>query len=206
MPYKIDFKQIAEDIDIYAVAQVLRLEVIKDRAHCPVCDSERALQFFPETNSFQCHAAGETRNSDCIALYAHIKGVGMYQAAKALQEHFGTASAARTAPVTTPTRPKRGTVQAQPSPPRPASRAPAPFDPESFAAKLTYSSEVEALDINKDDAARLGVGFHPQRKRVYFPIRNPDNSISGFIGRDGKELKMPPSWQTGNIVPMRRKA
>jgi hypothetical protein len=194
MPYKLDFKQIAEEIDIYAVAKLLNINVIKDRAKCARCDSDRALQFFPDTNSFQCHAAGETRNSDCIALYAHIQGTGMYQAAKALSEHFQTATAAGRS--TPPTRPEGRTAQAQP--------APKPFDPQAFADKLGYTSEVGALGLSEADAARLLIGWHPQRKAVYSGLRNPDGSISGFIKFAEGQLTMPPKWIDSKVVLLRR--
>ena len=65
MPYKVDFKQLATEIDIADVADLLKLKVIKGRAHCPVCDSERAIQLYPETNSFCCHSADIS--GDCIS-------------------------------------------------------------------------------------------------------------------------------------------
>ena len=71
MPYKVDFKQLATEIDIADVARLLKLQVVKDRAHCPVCDSDRSIQLYSETNSFRCHKA--EISGDCIALYAHLQ-------------------------------------------------------------------------------------------------------------------------------------
>jgi hypothetical protein len=38
---------------------------------------------------------------------------------------------------------------------------------------------------------RLQIGF--TRGRVYFPIRNEDGSIAGFVGYADGQLKMPPA-------------
>jgi hypothetical protein len=63
---------------------------------------------------------------------------------------------------------------------------------------------VAALGISEEYAAQLQVGFSSSglmRKRVCFPIRNLDGSISGFIGWNGTDLKLPSKWQHANIVP-----
>lgn len=193
MPYKIDFKRIAEDTDIYAIAKSLGITVVKDRADCPVCKSQRGLQFFAETNSFQCHASGETRNSDCISLYAHIEGCGMYQAAKALQEQFG--ASASTAPQETAPRNQPG-----------ATSRPVPtFDAEEFASKLTYSSEVEDLGLSEADAKRYRVGMH--RGKLYVPICPADTVPVAWAECSDGKFKLPSKWlKPQNVVPIRRKA
>jgi hypothetical protein len=66
------------------------------------------------------------------------------------------------------------------------------FDPQAFAQKLAFTPEVSALDISEEDATRLGIGFHPQRRAVYFPQKDETGFIAGFIAfKDGK-LVMPP--------------
>lgn len=199
MPYKVDFKQLATEIDIADVADLLKLKVIKGRAHCPVCDSERAIQLYPETNSFCCHSADIS--GDCISLYAHVNGTGMYKAALVLQEQFQTAQAAGMT-ATTPPRREARTAKSQPGPTKPE-RA---FDPDAFAAKLAYSPEVEALGISSADAERLGIGWHAQRKAVYFPVRNPDGSLSGFIASKEGQLVLPPKWIASAVVPFKKRA
>lgn len=199
VPQALDFKKIAEEIDIFAVAQYLNLTVVKDRAACPICKADRALQFFPATNSFQCHAAGETHKTDCISLYAHIMNVGMYQAAKRLHERFGGQEPAagkiahETSALSTSTRVKRS----------------AQFDPDSYLAKLSYNDEVAALGISEEDASRLGIGainngLH--KGRIVFAIRNPDGSLSGFIGVAGSDIKVPKQWIGSNVTPFKRRA
>lgn len=46
------------------------------------------------------------------------------------------------------------------------------FDPATFASKLVYSDAVKAPGLSKDDATRLGIGWHPQRKAMYFPQKD----------------------------------
>src|SRR4051812_42958900 len=87
MPAKLNFKEIAETVDIFDVAKHNQLIVSKDRATCPVCETERALQFYPETNSFTCWASKVS--GDCITLHAHVNRYeGQYRAAKEIAEHF----------------------------------------------------------------------------------------------------------------------
>src|SRR5258708_33000976 len=49
---------------------------------------------------------------------------------------------------------------------------------------------------------RLQIGF--TRGRVYFPIRNEDGSIGGFVGYADGQLKMPPQWIGTNVVKLKR--
>src|SRR5205814_928904 len=106
-----------------------------------------------------------------------------------LQQHFRASP--RAAPATHPQKPEGRTAKAQPAP---------AFDPDIFAQKLAYSDELKELGITQEDADRLGIGFHAKYKRIYFPIRNLDGSVSGFIGYANGELKMPPQWLTSNKV------
>src|SRR5579863_3471013 len=108
MPDKLDFKSIAETVDVTAVADMLAVRLKGNRAACPACKSgsSNSLELLPETNSFRCHAAeprpgNKVLAGDCIGLYAHLRGYsGMYRAAKELQEHFGALRT--TAPATSP--------------------------------------------------------------------------------------------------------
>ena len=204
MPGFIDFKQLAEEIDIEAVAALLNLALrgsAKElRGKCPACDSdnERALQVIPQTNSFRCYAA--EKSGDCISLYAHIQGVGMYAAAKRLQEHFAPANAGRTAPVTSPQKPEGGRQPAPTSSPK-SEHA---FEPAKFAEKLKYTEEVKALGITEEDAKRFSIGF--LRGRVYFPVRYPSGEIAGFIGHGTDGFKVPSQWVDSKVVPFARRA
>jgi hypothetical protein len=77
-----------------------------------------------------------------------------------------------------------------------------PFDPQAFASKLTFTDEVAALGISEEDATRPQIGF--TRGKVYFPIRNEDGSIAGFVGYVDGQIKMPPAWIRTNVVKLKR--
>jgi DNA primase len=203
----LDFKAIAESVDVEQVAKHIGLMLKRSqkelRACCPACntDDERSLALYPETNSFRCFAA--SLSGDSISLYAHLTGTGNYAAAKALQEQFGAASAARTAPATAPQKTERGTAKAQPA----SKNVERAFDPLAYLAKLTYTDEVAELGITELDASRLGIGFASTgllRGRVAFPIRNEDGTIAGFIGVNGTDVKVPQSWIKSNVVKLKR--
>jgi len=217
MPFKYDFKQIAEAVDIYAVAKLLNLKVVKDRADCPLCGGDRALEFKPETNSFICYK-GEPRDGceylsgDCITLYAHITGVGMYQAAKTLSQHFQHAPAAG-AP-TAPQKPEGRTEKSQPAPKsRPGastrvsasatSTAGVSFNPDEFAAKLAYGEEVQEIGLSEEAAAQYRVGV--RRGKLYLPICPPGVTPAGFAEYHDGKLRLPDKWLSSNVVPLRQK-
>jgi len=110
---------------------------------------------------------------DCLALVQHITGLEVQDAAHFLAPKEATVPQAGRAETTAPKN---------------------EFDPAVFAQKLVFSPEVSALGISEEDATRLGIGFHPQRKTVYFPQKDETGFIAGFIAfKDGK-LVMPPKW------------
>lgn len=206
MPEQLPFKQIAEDVDIAQVAQHLNIVFVKNRAPCPACQSsERALQYYPETNSFCCFAApplpGKERlGGDCIGFYAHIKGVGQYKAAKALMELFGIASASRKPVPSTP-------PQAQPEEsPRVVAKPERSFDPVSFAGKLAFTDEVKALGLTEDEAKASYIGFY--KGHLYLPgPRRGDGAPRGWWKlADGRLVAPVAGWlpDTSNVVALRR--
>jgi hypothetical protein len=197
MPARLDFKQLAQDIDITDVARLLGVTLSKDmRATC--CGSERSLQIFPETNSFRCHSA--QLSGDCISFYAHIKGFeGMYKAARELSELFRVSGIV-------PTVPDKATVPSTPPQKKPErGKQPAPFDPTAFATKLSFSDEVKAL-ANERDAANFRVGVY--RGHLYIPAIYPSGAIAGWWKLVDGKLVPPEKWlpDTSNIVPLRRPA
>ena len=188
MPDRIDFKELAEAVDIMEVAAFAGLRVKDERAACPNCKraGDRAIELLPETNSFRCHAADappgkKVLAGDCIALYAHVCGyAGMYRAAKELQEHFG--GTRRTAPATTPQKEKGGTNL-------PINPSKEPFDPDTFADKLEYAAEVEAFGITEEQAKALGLGVH--RGKVYCALRYASGTVAGFLHVAGGKIVLP---------------
>lgn len=76
------------DLDIFAVARWLGLEVKGDRAPCPF-HSERsigAFQFNPKECYCHCHSCGA--NADAIGLTAYIKGIRPAEALRQLNTAF----------------------------------------------------------------------------------------------------------------------
>jgi hypothetical protein len=203
VPLRLNFREIAASIDIFDVAAYLKLAIVKNRTTCPACESERAIEFYPETNTFFCHSAKV--GADCISLLAHVRNQqGQYAAAKELSEHFHTAGADGKVA----THPEA--VRAEPTAPKKlltgAGKKSHDFDPVAFAAKLTYSEEVKALGISEEDAETFSIGFH--RGKVYIPLRHDDGTIAGFIGHSSEGLKLPPSWlpKTSNVVKLPKRA
>lgn len=218
MPARLNFKEIAENNDIYEVAKYLGLTVTKDRATCPACDSERALQLYAETNSFYCHSM--EKGGDCISLVAHVKGYsGQYPAAKELADRSGTATAARTDTATTPQKPggekqlpptssklgQSGRVHQQPV--QKSAKVDRPFDPVKFEASLAYTENVAAMGITEADATLMGIG--EKRGKIYVPVRWPSGSIAGWQYTDEKGVvHFPKTWLAdevaANVIPLRR--
>jgi len=89
-----------------------------------------------------------------------------------------------------------------PSPVQKTVKVDRPFDPQAFAGKLTFTDEVAALGISEEDATRPQIGF--TRGKVYFPIRNEDGSIAGFVGYADGQIKMSPAWIRTNVVKLKR--
>lgn len=203
----IDFAALKAAVTLDQVADMLSLTTKQEgsqlRTACPACKSggDRAIVLTPAKGLFYCFSA--KKGGDCIALVAHVMGVGNNDAANFLADQIGTVPVPdrdtvlkerATAPKS-PTR-RQETVKEKSAP---------TFDPQAFASKLVYSDEVEALGLTEDTATKLGVGWHPQRKAVYFPMKDETGFIAGFIAfKDGK-LVMPPKWLEQNkVVKLKR--
>lgn len=199
MPARLNFKEIAENNDIYEVAQYLGLTITKDRATCPVCESDRALQFYAETNSFYCHSI--EKGGDCISLVAHVKSYsGQYPAAKELADRSGTATAARTETATTPQKPGGRTEKSQPAPPKTEKAALKGFDKTKFADSLDYDGEVEKLGKENAELYRIGT----KRGKLYLPICPPDVEPVCWAELHEGKLRLPDEWLPNNVVRLRR--
>lgn len=209
MPDKIEFKRIAEEIDISEVARYLGITIGKDhRGNCPGCADhhERNLELKPESNTFICFT-GQPRpgtrylSGDCITLYAHVRGYqGQYKAAKELQDAFmSNAPAEPPQKKTTEARTEKETQ------PRPTSKKVAAFDPDKFAASLEYTPEVEALGLTEEDATKFKIGVH--RGKLYVPLCPADSMPPAWVEFSEGELKLPSKWLApSNVVPLKRPA
>ena len=192
MPF-IDFKAIKAAVSIEDAANLLKLTLKKSgaqlRSACPACsnDDERTIVLTPSRGLFYCFDAKV--GGDCLALVQHITGLEVQDAAQFLAPKEATV----------PQKTETGNNRSQPK--RDTKKETA-FDPAAFASKLAFTDEVAELGISEEDATRLQIGF--TRGKVYFPVRNEDGSISGFIGYADGQLKMPPQWIQTNVVKLKR--
>jgi len=202
----ISFEEVESLASIEQLAEMLGLNAKRSghqlRCACPVHGGDdRTLAISPQVRSkrgsigvFFCQKAKE--GGDRIGLVAHCMEIGQQDAAFFIADQFGTGTVNSDSTVSK----ERATV-----PTKPEGGKTAPFDPDAFAKKLTYSDDLATLGVSEEDASRIGLGYHPQRKMHYIAARNPDGSYSGFIGFDLKGAKMPPKWLApSNVVKLRR--
>jgi len=203
MPF-LDFAEIKQRVSLEQAMQFLDLRLKRSGAQfrgcCPVHEGgDRTFVVTPDKGFF-CFQSKQ--GGDVIACVAHVRNCSQREAAEMLASHFRITG-------TVPEGRKGTSSKEEYSPPQPrqerAGKAPQ-FDPDAFAAKLQYTPEVEALGLSQEDAERIGVGWHPQRKAIYLGFRNPHGSWSGWMKFSEGELVMPPSWISTNVVPMKRRA
>jgi DNA primase len=192
----IDFAAVKAAVSIEDAVALLGLELAPAgsqlRGCCPRCQrgGDRALVVTPAKGLFVCFGAEKKCGGDQLALVAHIAGLSVRDAAEWLagtvtseQEPVTSnqllVSKKRASP-TVPQKQEGGTASAQPAP---------SFDPQAFAAKLTFSEEVAVLGFSDEDAERFQVGFY--RGKVYIPLRHPDGTIAAFLDYGGGALKLP---------------
>jgi DNA primase len=201
-----DFEDIKARTDILQVAADLGLQLRKSgvgyRSACPACDTDdkRGLVITPG-KGFYCF--DQMKGGDVIGLVAHILYLGMKEAAGWLTEMYGLGTVQETRTV------NRKNHADVPQNERGGAQSAHPFDAEGFAAKLTYTKEVEELGISQEDAKRLSIGFcsaASMRGRVCFPIRSTAGVIVGFIGWNGTDLKVPKTFLADNVVRFPRSA
>jgi DNA primase len=90
----IDFAALKAAVKLDQAAQTLGLELKQEgsqfRTACPACKSggDRAIVLTPAKGLFYCFSA--KKGGDCIALAAHVMGVGNNDAANFLADQVGT--------------------------------------------------------------------------------------------------------------------
>lgn len=216
MPF-IDFADVEQLATIEELADMLglktkRYNAAQIRCSCPIHGGDdTTLAISPNIRSkrgsvgvFYCQKGKS--GGDRIGLVAHCMEIGQQDAAFFISEQFENRTVESTVNSDSTVSKKRATV---PQKQEGASQRPsAPketrdFDPVAFAQKLAFTDEVEALGLNEQDAARLGIGFC--RGRVYFPMKDDTGFVCGFIGFANGELKMPPRWlEQDKIVKFKR--
>lgn len=173
----LDFAEIKASNPIEDVALRLGLNLNKNgkalRGKCPVCESsgDRNLAITPDKGVYYCFTDG--KGGDVIALVAHVKGIGVKEAATWLH-----------GAETTKEKTKGGAGASEPSG---GFKALDYLDPKHDA--------VVALGLEPDDAERIGAGYAPRgvlRGTVAFPIRDTSGKLLGYIG--AQDVKLPPKW------------
>jgi hypothetical protein len=168
----VDFPALKGSVRIEDVARWLKLPVRDEsgvmRGPCPACMNDvRALAITPEKQSYYCHA--QRKGGDCIALAAHILGVGMRDAALWIAERAKPAEEAE-------------------CPPSPLQRILERLDPAH--------PTVRAI-MDEATARRCSIGYDTRgllRNRIAFPVFEGKELI-GFIGYSPEDhtFKVPDS-------------
>jgi CHC2 zinc finger len=191
----IDFQTLKQEIRIEEAMPLLGLtpSQFSDqmRSPCPACKSggDRALVITASKSVFYCFASGQ--GGDVIALTAHIKGIGMKEAAAFLAEHFQTDEAPKP-------RPPVATVPSNSSP----KKEKAGLNP------LTYLQPkhpaVQALGIDAETAENFGAGYAPKgtmRGRVLFPIRDRMGVLLAYCGLgENPRWLMPQTFDPATVI------
>ena len=173
----IDFQTLKQEIRIEEAMPLLGLKPAQFsdqmRSPCPACKSggDRALVITASKNVFYCFASGQ--GGDLISLTAHIKGIGMKEAAAFLAEHFQKEQPPKPTPPVV-------TVLSNSSP----KKEKAGLNP------LTYLQPehpaVQALGISPEVAAELGIGYAPKgimRGRIAIPIYDLNGVLKAYCGQ-----------------------
>lgn len=171
-----NFEEIKADNPIDEIAERLGIDLTKSgasmRGKCPVCESsgDRNLAVTPSKGVWYCFTQG--KGGDCIALVAHVKGIGVKEAAEWIVGPVHSKSAKEKKP------------SKQPS--------------EGFAP-LDYldpaHEAVLALGFDPDDAERIGAGYAPRgilRGKVAIPVRDGTGKLLGYVGV--QDVQLPPKW------------
>ena len=180
MPF-VDFAELKTRVSIEQAISVLglnlKLHVNQYRGPCPTCQSggDRALVITPGKGLFYCFA--QKTGGDQIALVAHIKGLGLSDAASFLGG-TDTVPAPRSSAV-------QVTVPAAPAVKKPG------FDPEAYAARLDPShASLAPLGLSAETLRTFKAGFASSgsnRGRLALPLHDRDGQLIGYCGRSLKE-------------------
>lgn len=139
-------------------------------------DDDRILVVNKVKQAFFCHSYG--KGGDLIAMVAHVKNIGMYQAANELAQRF-----------------PNGEVKADRPQNRESRNQPAPtFDAEKYFADLNpHAPELESLGLDLNVIAEFG-GLCTKgvlRGTLALALRRPDGSVFGYVGLP---LDAPVKW------------
>jgi DNA primase len=188
MPKYIDFAELKERVSIEDVFPMLDLEMQQKgdqwRGPCPACDSrDRTLVVTSSKQSFYCFAA--RKGGDLIALVAHVRDLGMRDAALAIADFCGTVT------VTDERNSNRsdGTVP---------NSARGKDDGKRTLQPLAYLQSdhevVEALGLSSETCEHFGAGYAPKgimRGRLAIPIHDLNGELVAYCGRAVRDGQRP---------------
>jgi DNA primase len=193
----VDFKEVKESVSIETAITLLGLTMRRQgeafRSGCPTCRAggDRALVVTPAKGTFYCF--GKKTGGDVIALAAHVKQIGMKDAAMLLAESYSL----QTEPYS-----RQG---GEPSP-RNSSQG---VRQEVVGMKpLEYleavHDAVQALGLDGEFCKEAGIGYAPKgtmRGRVLFPVRNRQGILLGYAGMAADEKSQPRMMLPSNLDP-----
>lgn len=182
----IDFTSVKEQINIAGAAERLGLQLKRSanqlRGFCLRCKSggDRALVITPDKGSFYCWA--EKTGGDVIALVAHIKDIGMRDAAEYLVG-----------------RPQEANDNVPAAKPKETQKGIKPLD------YLDHEHEsIKALGIDPLYAKEYGIGYASKgtmRGRVLLPVSNRTCILLGYCGVAADQKAQPRFLLPQNLDP-----
>ena len=188
MPF-VDFAELKTRVSIEQAVQMLGLSLSlhgsQFRGACPVCQSggDRALIVTPAKGLFYCFAA--KTGGDVIALTAHIRGIGVKEAAEELNRAFGTVQNS----TGTVSKNRATAPQAQ------AASKQSAFDPEAYASRLDAAhASLDTLCISTATLTDWKAGYASSgtnRGRLAIALHDRDGNIIGFGGRSLNDQQPP---------------
>ncbi len=180
----IDFNVLKETVTIDQVAGLLGLELKQSggqlRGPCPACKSggDRALVITPEKGVYYCFA--DKKGGDLIALAAHIREVGMKDAAEFIHNS-----------ATVPQETAKETKKLQPL----------TLDPNHEL--------VTAIGLDPASADALGIGYANKgimKGQVAIPLRDENGELLHYVGVDSPvTLPKALQYQAENVVSFPKK-
>ena len=180
MPF-VDFAELKTRVSIEQAVQMLGLTLTlhgsQYRGACPVCKAggDRALIVTPAKGLFYCFA--KKTGGDVIALTAHIRGIGVKDAAEELNRAFGTVqNGTSTVSKSRATAPQAPEARKQPA-----------FDPEAYASRLDAShASLAPLGLSAETLTHWKAGYSnsgTNRGRLAIALHDRDGNTIGFAGR-----------------------
>lgn len=173
----IDFQEIKSKVSIEDAIPMLALSMKATgdqwRGPCPRCKSggDRALVVTKSKQAFYCHAM--KNGGDVIALVAHVRELGVKEAAQLLATHFGTVPVPRNSTVP-------GTV---PKAPQGQGEGARTLQPLGYL--VAEHEAVQARNVAKETATFFEAGYAPKgimRGRLAIPIHTFKAELVAYVG------------------------